>query len=131
MIRVLVVDDEVSVCKSLVGFLEDFDFEVASAASAETALKLATEETFDVAIVDLRLPGISGEALILQAHKEVPDLKFLIHTGSVGYRLSEELKQIGILPAHVYLKPMDDLNELVEGIKNLVNEKEAGTANLA
>lgn len=126
MIRILVVDDEDSVCRSLVGFLEDSNYEVASARSGEEALKLAAKEPFDVAIVDLRLPGVSGEAFILQAHKMLQDLRFLIHTGSVGYRLSEELKQIGILPAHVFLKPMDDLNELVEGINNLVNEQEEG-----
>lgn len=121
MIKVLVVDDEVSVCKSLVGFLEDSDFEVASASSGEEALNLAMKEYFDVAIVDLRLPGISGDALIMKAHQLVPGLRFIIHTGSVGYRLSEELKQIGMLPAHVFMKPMDDLNQLVDGIKNLVS----------
>jgi hypothetical protein len=34
------------------------------------------------------------------------------------------LKQIGLLPAHVFMKPMDDLNELVEGIKKLVTGEE-------
>ena len=124
MIKVLVVDDEVSVCQSLVGFLEDSDFDVNSASSGEEALELAKKEYFDVAIVDLRLPGISGDALILKAHQLVPDLRFIIHTGSVGYRLSEDLKQIGMLPDHVYMKPMDDLNELVKGIKKLVTWEE-------
>lgn len=123
MIKVLVVDDEVSVCKSLVGFLEDSNFDVTSASSGEKALDLATKEHFDVAIVDLRLPGMSGEALILKAHDLVPELRFIIHTGSVGYRLSEELKRIGMLPDHVYLKPMDDLNELVEGIEKLARKE--------
>jgi len=124
VIKVLVVDDEVSVCQSLVGFLEDSDFDVNSASSGEEALELAKKEYFDVAIVDLRLPGISGDALILKAHQLVPDLRFIIHTGSVGYRLSEDLKQIGMLPDHVYMKPMDDLNELVKGIKKLVTWEE-------
>lgn len=123
MIKVLVVDDELSVSESLVGFLEDSEFDVASASSGEKALELATKEPFDVAIVDLRLPGMSGEALILKAHELVPELRFIIHTGSVGYRLSGELKRIGMLPDHVYLKPMDDLNELVEGIEKLAKKK--------
>jgi DNA-binding NtrC family response regulator len=123
MIKVLVVDDEVSVCQSLVGFLEDSDFDVTSASSGEEALEIAIKNVFDVAIVDLRLPGISGEALILKAYVQVPDLRFIIHTGSVGYRLSEELKKIGMIPSLVYLKPMDDLNKLVEGIKDLAKKK--------
>ncbi len=124
MIRILVVDDEASVCQSLVGYLEDANFDVASADTGEEAMRLAVEKSFDVAIIDLRLPEMSGEALILQIHKMVPSLRFMIHTGSVGYRLSAELRQIGILPTHVFLKPMDDLNEIVTGIKNLVQEKE-------
>lgn len=122
MIKVLVVDDEVSVCRSLVGFLEDSEFDVSSASSGEQALELAAKEHFDVAIVDLRLPGMSGETLILKAYDVVPELRFIIHTGSVGYRLSAELKRIGMLPDHVYLKPMDDLNELVDGIEKLAKK---------
>lgn len=122
MIRVLVVDDEISVRTSLVGFLEDSDFDVGSAGSGEEALELVAREYYDVAIVDLRLPGISGETLIIEAHKIAPDLRFLIHTGSVGYRLSEELKEIGMRAEHVLLKPLDDLSELIEGIEKLARE---------
>lgn len=124
MIRILVVDDETSVCQSLVGYLEDANFDVASAGTGEEAMRLAVEKPFDVAIIDLRLPGMSGEALILQIHKMVPTLHFIIHTGSVGYRLSEELKQIGIFPSQVFLKPMDDLTEIVIGIKNIMQEQD-------
>ncbi|MCK4760954.1 MAG: response regulator [Candidatus Aminicenantes bacterium] len=123
MIRVLVIDDEISVCQSLVGFLEDSDFDVSSACSGEEALDIITREFFDVAIVDLRLPGMSGEALVLQVYEKVPDLRFLVHTGSVDYRLSEELKGIGISQDDVFLKPMDDLNVLVARIHNVIQEK--------
>lgn len=123
MTRVLVIDDEISVCQSLVGFLEDSDFDVSSACSGEEALDIITRERFDVAIVDLRLPGMSGEALILQVYEKVPQLRFLVHTGSVDYRLSGELKEIGINQGDVFLKPMDDLNELVERIYSIIQEK--------
>ncbi len=119
MIRVLIVDDEIPVSQSLVGFLEDCDLDVAAAGSGEEALELAQKEHFDVAIVDLRLPGMSGEALIIKSKTLVPKLRFLIHTGSVDYRLSEELKRIGMRPEHVFLKPMDDLNELVYAIEKI------------
>jgi DNA-binding NtrC family response regulator len=125
-IRVLVVDDEPPVRDSLAGFLDDYDFEVSSAESAEKALELLTKTSLDVAIVDLRLPGMSGDALILRAHEIMPAMRFLIHTGSVGYHLSEELKRIGMRPEHVFIKPLPDLTLLVQCIKTLMKREGNG-----
>ena len=121
-IRVLVVDDEPFVRDSLVEFLEDYDFDVSSAASAEEMLELLARRQQDVAIVDLRLPGMNGDALIHQAHEVLPSMRFLIHTGSVDYRLSDDLKKIGIRQEHVILKPQPNLNSIVDWIRDLVKE---------
>ncbi len=121
-IRVLVVDDEPFVRDSLVEFLEDYDFDVSSAASAEEMLELLARRQQDVAIVDLRLPGMNGDALIHQAHEVLPSMRFLIHTGSVDYRLSDDLKKIGVRQEHVILKPQPNLNSIVDRIRDLVKE---------
>lgn len=118
--RILVVDDEASVRNSLAGFLEDCGCTVAMAASAEEALTMLAHTPFDVAIVDLRLPDMNGDALILEAHGWQPSLRFLIHTGSVSFHLSDELHQIGISQAQIFLKPIADLNLLVQGIDRLL-----------
>ncbi len=118
--RVLVVDDERSVRRSLVEFLEDYDFDVLSAKSAEEALELLKNETCKVGVIDLRLPGMSGEALIQQAHKIAPDMRFIIHTGSVGYFLPDELKNIGMTADYVFLKPLPDLDIIVDAINKLM-----------
>lgn len=123
--RVLVVDDEPSIRSSLAGFLDDYDYEVAVAESAERALELIRRVCFDVAVIDLRLPGVSGDALILQAHVICPAMRFLIHTGSVGYGLSEDLQRIGVRPEHVLLKPLPNLAVVVEGIENLMRREKA------
>lgn len=116
LIHVLVVDDDMSVRLSIESFLEDSGFTVFGAGSTEEALELMAGNSFQVTIVDLRLPGESGETLIVKAHREYPGMGFLIHTGSVGYNLSEELKQIGISIAQVYRKPLNDLSILVTAI---------------
>jgi len=123
--RVLVVDDELSIRSSLAGYLDDYEYEVAVAESAEQALELIRQVSFDVAVIDLRLPGMSGEALILQAHAMYPAMRFLIHTGSVGYGLSEKLRKIGLRPEHVLLKPLPDLAVVVAGIENLMRREQA------
>jgi DNA-binding NtrC family response regulator len=119
-IRILVIDDEPLIRDSLVGFLEDYEFAVSSVESAEEALENLQVGLFDLAIVDLRLPGMSGEELIKKAFVIAPEIKYVIHTGSVNYRLSDELLEIGIKPEHVFLKPQTDLSIFIDTIQLLL-----------
>ena len=123
-IRVLVIDDEPAICMSLTAFLEDYGFNASSAESAEEALDLMKNNAYDVCIVDLRLPGMSGEDLILQAHERYPNQRHIIYTGSISYNLSEKLKEIGMRPEHVFLKPIRVLTLLVKCVKALAVEAE-------
>ncbi len=124
-ISILVVDDERFILDSLTGFLEDYDFQVSRAESAEEALEVLEEKTFQVAVIDLRLPGMSGDLLIQNINKLHPKIRFVIHTGSVGYVLSEDLKSIGMKVDHVFFKPMPDLTVLVDTIQTLVGLKKS------
>ncbi len=123
-IRVLVIDDEPAICMSLTAFLEDYGFNASSAESAEEALDLMKNNTYDVCIVDLRLPGISGEDLIIQARERFPKQRHIIYTGSISYNLSEKLQALGMRPEHVFLKPVRVLTLLVKCIKSLAPETE-------
>ena len=118
-IRVLVIDDEPAICMSLTAFLEDYGFNASYAESAEEALTLMESNTYDVCIVDLRLSGMSGEDLIMQARKLYPDQRHIIYTGSISYNLSEPLKALGMRPEHVFLKPIRVLTLLVKCVKEL------------
>lgn len=115
-IRVLVVDDEPSIRNSLVEFLKDFEFDVWAAESAEAALDLIARVPIDVAVVDIRLPKLDGDSLILQAHLLRPGMRFLIHTGSVEYKLPHELKMVGVAHEHVFLKPQMNLSVFKDAI---------------
>ena len=123
-IRVLVVDDEVSIRMSLTAFLEDYDFDVSEAQSAEEALALMEYIPYHVGIIDLRLPGMSGDALILIAQQRCPHMHFIIHTGSSNYSLSEEMRRIGLTDNHLFLKPVSDLMLIVETVEKLVKGEE-------
>lgn len=123
-IRVLVIDDEPAICLSLTAFLEDYGFKASSAESAEEALDLMKSNEYDVCIVDLRLPGMSGEELILQARERYPSQRHIIYTGSISYNLSDRLMALGMRPEHVFLKPVRVLTLLVKCIKTLATEAE-------
>ncbi|MCW8890115.1 MAG: response regulator [Sedimenticola sp.] len=121
--KILVIDDEDAIRESLRAFLEDFDYEVYAAASAEEAMQVLHEHAIDLAVVDMRLPGESGEAFIINACKKDAELQFVIHTGSVEFQLTDLLRQHGVRPEHVFLKPLQDLSILAAGIGALLNER--------
>lgn len=124
------IDDELSICDSLCNFLKDYDYHVRSAASGEEALRLLQETPCDIAIVDIRLPGISGDKLILEVYQRWPHVRFVIYTGSVNYDLTDELMNIGLRPGYVFRKPIPDLSKFLEVIKALGYDREEhhGTA---
>jgi len=122
-IRVLVVDDENVVCSNVIAFLEDEGFTVFSAPSGEDALRLLHSREVDVGIIDMRLPGIDGNTFILRAHEMKPIMKFLIHTGSTNYSLPASLVEMGISPKQVFRKPLVDMQQLVDAIRNIMEEK--------
>lgn len=120
--RILIVDDEETIRESLKDFLEDYDFYVVAAASAEEALQLLHEHPFDIMVADLRLPGISGDALIVKAHELHPAMRFIVLTGSVGFLPSAKLQAVGIQPQHMMQKPLFDLMVLVEALENILQQ---------
>lgn len=122
-VRVLVIDDEASVRESLADFLSDFDFAVSTADSAEEAMEILAHQSQDLAVVDIRLPGMSGDALILMAYARCPGLQFLIHTGSTDYSIPPSIAALGIDKSHVFHKPLADLTVLVSAIAALLGRE--------
>ena len=119
-IRVLVIDDEWEVRETLGSFLEDQGFVVTLVDSAEKALEILLESTFDVAIVDLRLRGMTGDAFTVRAHEIAPGMRFLIHTGAADLAISDELQAIGVGTEHMLLKPIIDMTVIVDRITELL-----------
>jgi DNA-binding NtrC family response regulator len=63
-IKVLIVDDDPSVCKTLALLLEDHGFAPRSFTDPEKALEAADKESFQVALIDMRMPNVDGPALV-------------------------------------------------------------------
>ena len=117
--RLLIVDDDESVNSSLRRYFEECDFEVTTAEDATTALELLADRSFDAGIIDLRLPDMSGDALILAAHDMRPEMRCLIYTGSAIFCVSGDLERIGMRADHVVHKPVNDLRVLKDKIDAL------------
>jgi two-component system response regulator AtoC len=97
--RVLIVDDERNIRLSLKKYLNLEHIDALSAESGEAAIACLEKETFDAVILDLKLPGISGQnvlewmqqrgisspALMISAHGQIPDAVEALKTGAKDY----------------------------------------------
>jgi len=118
--KILVIDDEPGVRESLAEYLQDMGFSVLMAESGEKGLEILTAQPVDLAIVDMRLPGIDGTQTIVKALDIQSDLKVIVHTGSVSYQIPEELLSLGFTSRHILHKPMPGLTTMLETIHDLL-----------
>ncbi|HZZ43271.1 MAG TPA: response regulator [Tepidisphaeraceae bacterium] len=118
-IRVLVVDDDIAVLRSLTAFLEDENFDVLSTNSAKEALNILAIETIDLAVVDVRLREMDGEELILRAHAGRPTTKYVVYTGSLNYQAPASLAIAGVTQANVVYKPARSLSAMADDIRRI------------
>lgn len=106
--KILILDDEERIRQLLLDFLEDFDdFALRAEESAEQALETLALEPADLCIVDMRLPGMNGEAFIRQAWERRLCGSFLLHTGSMDCSLTKGLQDCGMTQADIFFKPCD------------------------
>ncbi len=78
--RILVVDDEEPIRRSLVRVLDRAGYVCATAASAAEARHLLTKDEFDLMLCDVTMPGESGFSLLAHAHEVQPDLAVMMVT---------------------------------------------------
>ncbi|MGB7294252.1 MAG: response regulator [Candidatus Aminicenantales bacterium] len=78
--KILVVDDEITVCKSIRQAILSDEYEVAMALSGEEALKKC-REGYDLVITDLMMPGISGLDLLKSLKETRPETIVIMVTG--------------------------------------------------
>lgn len=95
--RILVVDDELTVCKSIRKVLVREDCEVDMALSGEEALSKEAEQPYDVMIVDLKMPGLSGMDLLKLLKARNPKARIIMVTGYPTMRNTLQAMQLGAM----------------------------------
>ena len=79
--RVLTVDDEASIRLTLTAMLRRAGYDVASAENGEEAVALLERQTFDLMLVDLKMPGMDGMQVVAAARQRQPDIAIIVLTG--------------------------------------------------
>ena len=91
--RVLVVDDEAAICLLLEESLTEAGFQCNTASSGQEALEILQQQEFDVLISDLRMPGMSGLALLEAAQAKYPGMILILATGGGDIQAGIEAKK--------------------------------------
>jgi CheY-like chemotaxis protein len=84
MPRILVADDNRQLVEMLRATLEDAGFDVVTAYSGLAAASLVEREDVDLLILDVLMPGMSGDAVAELLHQLKPELPVLLMTGDSG-----------------------------------------------
>ena len=121
---ILIVDDETRIREGLRDYFEDMGYLALTAGSGEEGLRILEAGQAQVCTVDIRLPGMNGNAFIQAAHARWPALKFLVYTGSAGYDLPDALRGRAVAPENVFFKPVESQDVLVLAVERLLGTGE-------
>ena len=78
--RILIADDDEVSCQLFAETLEDEGLEVEKVTSGDRALLRLSEESYDLLIVDVRMPGLSGLDVTRIVHEKYPLLRVIVMT---------------------------------------------------
>lgn len=98
--KILVVDDDPLIRKYLEKVLTHDGHQVLTVESGETALERTATQEFDLALVDLRMPGIGGMKVLAALHGQWPDTTIIVLTAHASLITAVEALRQG---AHDYL----------------------------
>ncbi len=79
--KLLIVDDEPRLRQSLASLLKDQGFDISLSDSGRTTRELLKKNAFDVALLDLFLPDVSGQQIMSEILEKTPDTLVIIMTG--------------------------------------------------
>jgi DNA-binding NtrC family response regulator len=128
--RLLVVDDEARFVETLSKRLTARGFYVEGASSGQQALGLLESRPFDVVILDVRMPGMTGLDTLRAIRKVQPLVKVILLSGHASINSAVEGMRLGA--TDFLLKPadLDDLLAKVEAAvekKRLEEEQQGGS----
>lgn len=108
-IRVLLVDDERIFLESMSKVLRGRGYEVGTAASGVEALEEVRFKTYDVVVLDLRMPGMDGLEVLGRIRKNTPLLPVILLSGHADVSMAVEAMQHGAVDYLLKPAPIEKL----------------------
>ena len=112
--KVLIVDDEKDFLDIIAERIRARGMDVSTTTSAEDAIHMVEEKSYDVIIMDFMMPGMNGFQTLKAIKEKKPEVQIILLTGNVLEENRIEAKKLGALD--VIEKP-PDLKDLIQKIK--------------
>ncbi len=119
-LRILLIDDEEDFVQALAERLTLRGFEADGVTTGNDALARMRQKEFDLVVLDLKMPGLSGSDLIAQIRKEHPRVPIIVITGHGAVVDGETIVPAG--PWRWLVKPFD-IEMLIQAIHESVGSE--------
>jgi len=120
--KILIVDDELVVRDSLGKWFASEGYIARPAGGAREALELIQQLEFDIALIDIKMPGMDGMELQARLHEADPELTVVIMTGYASVETAVQALKHG---AYDYITKPVDPDELSHLVANALEHKRA------
>ncbi|MBC8209282.1 MAG: response regulator [Desulfobulbaceae bacterium] len=118
--KILLVDDEKDFVETLAERMRSRDMGVTTATSAEDALEMIGEQSFDAIVLDLQMPGMNGLEALEAIKKKNPNLQVILLTGQATVEKGIQAMKLGAMDL---LEKPADIDTLTEKIKKASAQK--------
>jgi len=116
--KILIIDDELEICKMVTEFLFDAGYSASFALNGPDGLALIKKDLPSLVLLDIGLPGMDGIEVMRLIHEQAPSLPVIVLTGN---RDTETVKKMGELGACEYLtKPIHMETLLEQFVRELI-----------
>ena len=119
--RVLVVDDDESIRKTLAAILEEEGYRVDTAPNGRGAIRKSKSRFYNLALIDIRLPDMEGTTLLTKMPDTTPQTRKIIITGYPSLQNAIEALNKG---AHAYVVKPFDVTEVLQTIREQLKKQE-------
>ena len=119
--RILIVDDDDTIRSTMKAILEDEGYEVDLAASGKEGIKKSKETSYNIALLDIRLPDMEGVELLKLMKPAVPRTRKIMVT---GYPSTQNAIEALNKNADAYLIKPVDIEKLLNTIKDQLKLQE-------
>src|SRR5699024_11714681 len=121
MVNILIIDDEKTVGNFLTHFFTEKVFNITVGYSGEDYDKLVQQKTYDLAMIDVKLPDRNGLQILEHIKKSQPSCKTIIMTGYSTVKIAVDAIKLG---ANDFIeKPFDDIDQLEVVVDQLLEDK--------
>ena len=123
MSKILIIEDEISIRRVLVGILteENVTYKVDEAADGLIGLEKIKNEDYDLVLCDIKMPKMDGQELLEAVKKIKPEIPMVMISGHGDLETAVNTMRLG---AFDYISKPPDLNRLLNTVRNALDKKQ-------